>query len=347
MLAAVLTRPGLIEVVERPEPRDPGVGEALVAVHRVGICGTDLHAYTGRQNFFGYPRVLGHELAVEVLALGEQVEQVEQVDQVRVGDRCAVLPYLSCGGCPACRSGRRNCCDRIEVLGVTVDGGLCERLVLPAAQLYCRPGLSLDQLVLVETLGVGWHAVQRARPQATDTVLVLGAGPIGLAVAQCVQDRVAQVLVGDVSAERVAFAAGLGLATVQVDDELPRQVADRHGGGLPTLVFDASGSRASMEHSFELVSTGGTLVLVGHTNGPLTFHNPGVHARELDLRASRNATSGDWVEVLDAVDRRSLDAVPWINHRSSLRSVERDLPELAAAPGRVVKSVVEISEAVG
>jgi 2-desacetyl-2-hydroxyethyl bacteriochlorophyllide A dehydrogenase len=341
MQAAVLERPGSMLLVERDEPADPGPGEVLVAVRRVGICGTDHHAYRGMQNFFAYPRVLGHELAVEVLTVGDNVTKI------RPGDLCAVLPYISCGTCRPCRSGRANCCERINVLGVTQDGGLRERMVVPATQLFTDPALTLDQLVLVETLGVGWHAVARARPEPDDSVLVLGAGPIGLAVALAARSRVERLLVGDVSAERVAFAEACGLDAVQVDGELEAQVLDRNDGALPSLVFDATGSRASMQAAFGLTGSCGTLVFVGHTTGSLTFANPPFHARELDVRASRNATIGDWTEVITATTHGTLDAHRWINHRTTLAGIVAQLPGLAADPGWVVKTVVEVGEGVG
>ena len=313
MQAAVLERPGSMLLVERDEPADPGPGEVLVAVRRVGICGTDHHAYRGMQNFFAYPRVLGHELAVEVLTVGASVTKI------RPGDLCAVLPYISCGTCRPCRSGRANCCERINVLGVTQDGGLRERMVVPATHLFTDPALTLDQLVLVETLGVGWHAVARARPEPDDSVLVLGAGPIGLAVALAARCRVERLLVGDVSAERVAFAEACGLDAVQVDGQLEAQVLDRNDGALPSLVFDATGSRASMEAAFGLTGSCGTLVFVGHTTGSLTFDEPSV-PRPRARRAwhRRNATTGDWTEVITAATHGTLDALGWINHRTTL-----------------------------
>ena len=336
MRAVVLTGPGRLDPVEHPEPPAPGPGEVLVDVRRVGICGTDYHAYGGSQSFIAYPCVLGHELAVEVREVGPGVAGL------RVGETCAVLPYVSCGACRPCRRGRTNCCEHLEVIGVTRPGGLRERLLLPAAQLFPGPGLTLDQLVLVETLGIGWHAVARSRPEPSDGVLVLGAGPIGLAVAQAARGRAERVLVADVAPERVAFAVAAGLDAVVVDDGFEDCVRERDGGALPSQVFDASGSPASMETAFGLVGAGGTLVLVGHTRGSLTFANPGFHARELDLRASRNATPADWAQVLAAVGAGGLDATGWINHRTTLDAVVDDLPRLAADPGQVVKAVVEL-----
>ena len=348
MQAAVLREPGRLESSELPEPPVPGPGEALVAVRRVGICGTDFHAYSGQQNFFAYPRVLGHELAVEVLALGPILNGSTEASGVTVGAECAVMPYLSCGQCRPCRWGLTNCCERIEVLGVTVDGGLRERMLLPTSALHARPGLSLDQLALVETLGIGMHAVERARPRSSDTALVVGTGPIGLAVAQCLAGRVAAVVVTDRSDDRLAFARRtLGVASALDGADLVRAVADEFGGELPTLVFDATGSRASMERSFGLVGAGGRLILVGHTIGVLEFDNPLFHRRELEVLASRNALRTDWATVLDLVSNGTLDPVPWISHRPTLDSVVVDLPSLVGDGQLLVKAIVDIGPARG
>jgi threonine dehydrogenase-like Zn-dependent dehydrogenase len=231
---------------------------------------------------------------------------------------------------------------RIEVLGVTRPGGLRERMVLPVALLFSGAGLTLDQLVLIETLGIGWHAVDRGRPGPEDDVLVLGAGPIGLAVAEAARSRTARVLVADVSEARVAFAAARGHESLSVTADLLAEVRNRLDGELPSLVVDASGNRASMEGAFDLVGPAGALVLVGHTTGVLTFSNPGFHAREVEVRASRNATPADWQQVISGVQDGSLDALPWVNHRTTLEAIADDLAELASSPGDVVKAVVEI-----
>jgi threonine dehydrogenase-like Zn-dependent dehydrogenase len=298
--------------------------------------------------------VLGHELAVEVLALGEGGPDAEREgwsvsDGLSVGALCAVRPYLSCGRCPPCRRERPNCCNAIEVLGVTVDGGLCERMVLPRASLHTRPGLSVDQLALAETLGIGMHAVERARPEPTDSALIIGMGPIGLAIAQCLRDRVGSLVVTDHSPDRLRFAAAsLKVDIVKADSELRSRLLEHGNGELPTLVLDATGSAASMEHAFALTGAGGTLVLVGHTKGRLRFDNPAFHQKELDLRASRNAVAEEWSSVLDLMSNATLDPIAWITHRPTLSSVADDLPRLAREDDRtLVKALVDIDGVVG
>jgi threonine dehydrogenase-like Zn-dependent dehydrogenase len=338
MLSVVLVAPGQLELLERPEPPAPERGEALVAVRRVGICGTDHHAYAGQQNFIRYPCVLGHELAVEVLALGSDVEHVQ------IGELCAVLPYVACDSCESCRRGRTNTCERLQVLGVTREGGLQERMVVPAPLLFPGDGLQLDQLALVETLGIGWHAMRRARPEAGDRALVLGAGPIGLAVAQALSEFTDQVVIADLAASRREFASSQGLTAVPVGPGPDERMPELFDGQLPSLVFDATGHEASMESALGYAGPGGRVVFVGHTRGRISIDNPTFHARELDVMGSRNATPDDWHDVMKRVRAGQLDALAWINHRASLRSIVEDLPSLVDTTGVVVKTVVEVGD---
>jgi 2-desacetyl-2-hydroxyethyl bacteriochlorophyllide A dehydrogenase len=311
MRTIVLDQPRQLSVVDRPVPRAPGPGEALVRVHRIGICGTDLHAYQGIQPFFTYPRVLGHELGVEV------VEVAGGAEEIRAGDRCAVEPYLSCGTCVACCSGKTNCCVRLEVLGVHADGGMCELITLPVRALHRSDTLSLDQLALVEPLSVGAHAVARAGIEADECVLVIGAGPIGLSVIQFASLAGAKVLVMDVNRDRLEFAR----ERIQVDGviehgeggiELVRALTD---GDMPAVVIDATGNQRSMTAAFDLPAHGGRLVFVGLFQGDVTFHDPAAHRRELTLLCSRNATAADFRRVIGLLESGRVAISQWISHR--------------------------------
>ena len=148
MRGVVLEKPGSFALIETAQPAGPAPDEALVRVHRVGICGTDLHAYRGRQPFFSYPRILGHELGIEIVEIGANEAGLQ------VGDRCAVEPYLNCGRCIACRRGKTNCCVDLKVLGVHTDGGMRETINVPVSKLHRSRTLTFEQLALVETLGI-------------------------------------------------------------------------------------------------------------------------------------------------------------------------------------------------
>lgn len=307
-------------------PPEPRTGSVVVRTHRIGVCGTDLHAFAGRQPFFTYPRVLGHELGVEVLEVpaGET--------RVRPGDHCAVEPYLACGGCHACRAGRTNCCETLQVLGVHTDGGMCGLISVPIEKLFPSQVLSFDQLALVETLGIGAHAVARSGLRPGESVLIVGAGPIGLSVVQFALVAGGRVRVLDVSAERREFAARFGVETLAEPD-----------GELADVVFDATGNPKAMEASFERVAHGGRLVFVGLVLGRVSFDDPLFHRREMTAFASRNSC-GQFPRIIRMIEEGRIDTAPWITHRLPLSEVPARFPELPGRPG-LVKAMIEVSDA--
>jgi 2-desacetyl-2-hydroxyethyl bacteriochlorophyllide A dehydrogenase len=343
MKTIVLTEPGRFHLAETPEPPAPGPGEARVRVHRVGICGTDLHAYRGRQPFFTYPRILGHELGVEVVEVGDSEGRAPGAAGIRAGDHCAVEPYLNCGSCIACRRGKTNCCVELKVLGVHTDGGMREFITVPTSKLHHSETLSWEQLALVETLGIGAHAVGRAGLEAGEFVLVVGAGPIGLSVVQFAQLMEARVIVLDVNEGRLEFCRRqLGvkhalLAGTKVVEELQSLT----GGDLPTAVFDATGSPESMARSFQYVAHGGRLVLVGLCQADIAFSDPEFHRRELTLLATRNSTRTEFERILRLLEEDRIDTTPWITHRAVCDSVPGIFSGWLDPTSGVVKAMVE------
>ncbi len=339
MLTIVLDQPGSLRVTETPEPLAPGYGEALVRVSRVGICGTDLHAYRGRRPFFSYPRVLGHELGVEIVSLGPGTDATGLAE----GDYCAVEPYLNCGQCLACRRGRTNCCESMRVLGVHVDGGMREWISVPAHKLHKSTTLPLDQLATVEMLCIGAHAVSRGAPEAGEQVLVIGAGPIGLATAQFALLAGADVTMLEISAKRRAFVQDhLSVAhLLDGQGDAADQVRAALGGQLPSLVFDATGNPASMNQAFRLVANSGKLVFVGLVQADLTFNDPEFHRHEMTLFASRNARAEDFRTVLAALESRRFDVAPWITHHAAPSTFVADFPTWLEPERGVVKAMLE------
>jgi 2-desacetyl-2-hydroxyethyl bacteriochlorophyllide A dehydrogenase len=339
MRTVVLDRPGELRLIDTHPPAPPGPDGALVRVQRVGVCGTDVHAWRGEQPFFTYPRILGHELAVEIVALGGDVNGLE------IGDRCAVEPYLNCGTCRPCRIGRPNCCEHLQVLGVHRDGGMRELFEVPARKLHPAANLSDDALALVETLSIGAHAVRRAQVQPQDDVLVLGAGPIGLGVATFAAAEAGRVYVADVNANRLAFCRAhirdvgvLDLSGRAVDVSIREQL----DGRLPSVVFDATGNADSMRRAFSLIANGGTLVFVGLVLGDLSFADPDFHRRETTLLASRNALPEDFHTVIGALAAGRVDVASWISHRTSLGDAVHVFPEWTRPEAGVVKGIIVV-----
>jgi 2-desacetyl-2-hydroxyethyl bacteriochlorophyllide A dehydrogenase len=339
MKTIVLDKPGQFSQTDTPAPSPPGAGEALVRVNRIGICGTDLHAFRGKQPFFSYPRILGHELGVTVEAVGEGVTGVE------VGDRCAVEPSVACGQCVACRNGKRNCCVKLRVMGVHVDGGMRERIVVPAENLHPSETLSLEQLALVETLAIGAHAVNRAAPKERETCAIIGAGPIGLSLIPFLHLAGVKPVVIDVNNRRLEFCKqqfGVDHAINASHEDAAALTYQATLGDPPTLVFDATGNPDSMHKAFHLVAHGGRLVFVGLFQGDVTFHDPDFHRKEMTLLASRNSISDDFRAIIARMERGEIDTRPWITHRASFDDMIARFPDWLKPETGVIKAMVEL-----
>ncbi len=336
MLQVVLHEPGKLATRE-VEPPQPGEGEALVRIRRIGVCGTDLHAFRGRQPFFSYPRVLGHELAGEVAEVGAGVPDLAP------GDRVAIEPYIACGGCRPCRGGRYNCCAHLEVLGVHRDGGMQEWLTVPARLLHRSTRLTLEQLALIETLGIGYHAVERSAVQGGEWAVVIGTGPIGLAAIQFAALAGARVIAVDMNRDRLEFSRRLGVEhTVDAQADPVAEVEAITGSELAHVVFDATGSLHAMSSAIRFAGPGGRVVMVGLAQGSFTVDDPLFHRRELSLHASRNSM-GAFPALIGLMEAGRVDTAPWITHHLELARLPEQFPELYAPDAGVVKAMISVA----
>lgn len=308
MRALTLTGAGTFAWTSLPEAAVPGAGEALVAIRAIGICGTDFSGYLGKMPFIEFPRILGHELGVEVLAIGENVTHLNP------GDRCSVEPYLNCGTCHACKRGNTNCCETLQVLGVHCDGGMRERMILPAHKLHPSNTLSFEQLALVETLAIGCHAVNRAQVTTADDVLIIGSGPIGLTVLEFARATGAPITILELNAARRDFVQQ-HYPGVTVVASLPDAPAFQ-------IIFDATGNPGSMATTLRYARFTGRIIYVGITKDPVLLDDPLFHRRELTLLASRNAVASDFPRILAMIQSGQIDTRPWISHRCKFE----DLP---------------------
>jgi alcohol dehydrogenase len=329
MKALQLEKPETWKRLDIPEPSAPAAGEALVRVERVGICGTDFGGYLGKMPFFSYPRIPGHELGVEVLAVGAGVANVKP------GDRCSVEPYLNCQQCYSCRRGFTNCCEHHQTLGVMCDGGLTERILLPARKLHLANSLTAEQCALVETLAIGCHAVDRS------------AGPIGLSALEFVKLAGARTIVMDISESRLAFVREkMGIPDtirVQGDESDAKSLAELTSGQLADVVIDATGSHKSMVRALEFAAFAGRVVYVGITQQNLEFpHAPIMHRRELTLLASRNALSRDFARIIGLIEAGQINTTPWITHHAKFDTVPDIFPTWLKPESGVIKAVVEM-----
>jgi 2-desacetyl-2-hydroxyethyl bacteriochlorophyllide A dehydrogenase len=336
MAAVICSEPGKLVAAQMPVPGFVD-GEVLLQVRRVGICGTDYHIFEGKHPFLRYPRVMGHELAAEVIA-------APAGSGFSTGEHVAINPYRSCGTCVACRAGKPNCCVRVSVLGVHEDGGMREFISLPAKQIVKSRGLSLDGCAAVEFLAIGAHAVRRAGSLEGARALIVGAGPIGLGAALFARLAGAEITLVDRDAERLALVASIVgahatiVATEGVADEI---MAATSGDGFE-VVLDATGNPRSMEAAFGFAGHGGRYVLVGVVTDRLSFSDAEFHKRELTLFASRNALNSDFDTVIKALLEGRVDLGRVITNRSSLAGIITDLPNWTTAKAGLIKAVVEL-----
>jgi 2-desacetyl-2-hydroxyethyl bacteriochlorophyllide A dehydrogenase len=342
MQAIQFEKPHLCKIVDVAEPAPPREGEVLVRVHNVGVCGTDISGFLGKMPFFSYPRIPGHELGVEVMARGTGVTNVKP------GDRCSVEPYLNCQKCSACKRGYTNCCENNQTLGVHCDGGLQPYYVLPARKLHPSQKLTFEQLALVETLAIGCHAINRAEPTAEESLLVIGAGPIGLSVIEFARLSGAHTIVMDVNAQRLEFCRKeMGITKTLIakgdssDEETLKTLT--HDGSWPAVVIDATGSNKSMSNALNFCAFAGRVVYVGITQAELTFsHAPVMHRRELTLMASRNALPGDFTRIIQLIEEGRLNTKPWITHRSAFQALPEAFASYTKPETGVIKAMVQM-----
>lgn len=328
--------------MELREDRDPqaGAGEVVIDVEMVGLCGSDLHFYLGDYPYVNYPRTQGHEFVGVVRSLGEGVTDLA-IDQ-----RVAVEPIIPCGSCFPCRNGHRNCCTRMKTIGVQVDGGLCERIALPAANLHPTGDLPPAIAVLSEPLSIAEHAVRRARLRSRDQVVVFGAGPVGLAILVVAAQQGARVLVADPLTTRLDLAVVLGAEQV-VDARdaagVETAIAAWTGEEGPACIFEAAGSPAVLEQAVRAVAASGTIVVVGLSTQPAAIPLIAFTRKELNILGSRN-NLGVFADAVETVRRQAPGIGALVTHRFPLERAGEALELLAEHPEAAEKVVVTVGQ---
>jgi threonine dehydrogenase-like Zn-dependent dehydrogenase len=338
MRALAIESPGAARIVERPEPV-PARGEVLLRVARVGLCGTDLSSFLGKNPLVSYPRVIGHEVAGVIEQVGEGVVGWS------AGTKVAVNPYKNCGSCPACAAGRPNACRNNQTLGVQREGALAERVVVAADRLHTSSSLTLDHLALVEPFSVGMHAVARARVTADDTVLVIGCGGVGTGALAGAIGRGARVIAFDTAAGKREQAIRLG-ATDAVDaaaaDALAQVLSLTSGDG-PSVVIEAVGSPATYRFAIEVVAACGRIACLGWVKGDVAIEARHLVAKEVDLFGSRNSLR-EFDEVIALFESRRIDPREVVTEWLSMEEVPDAFMRWAAEPGAVGKLLVSVAD---
>ena len=335
MKSLVCITPGVLNYAISALPQ-PAKEMAIIKIKRIGICGTDLHAFEGTQPFFDYPRILGHELSGELISF-------DDAPGFSIGEAVTFIPYFNCGTCIACRNGLPNCCVHLNVCGVHSDGGMVEYLSVPSYALVHGNGLSFDELALVEPLAIGAHGVCRAAITAGEFVLVIGAGPIGLGTMEFARIAGGKVIALDVNERRLTFCKErLKVAhTVNaLDADVNEQLANITNGDMPTIVIDATGNLNAVNNAFQYMAHGGRYVLIGLQKGDISFSHPGFHKREGTLMSSRNATRHDFEHVIACIKNKLVDPTTYITHRVTFDQVKENFDSWLNPTNGVIKAMV-------
>jgi 2-desacetyl-2-hydroxyethyl bacteriochlorophyllide A dehydrogenase len=337
MRTLVCTKPGEFNYgeVEMPTLQK---GHAIIKIKRIGICGTDLHAFEGTQPFFEYPRILGHELAGELIDFDDAEGFVK-------GEVVSFIPYFNCDNCIACKNDLPNCCVAIKVCGVHIDGGFAEYLQVPSYALLHGQGLSFDELALVEPLAIGAHAVRRAAIKKNEFVLVVGAGPIGLGITAFASIAGAKVIVMDVNENRLDFCKEkLKVKHVinPLKEDVMQMLKEITNADMPTVVIDATGNQQAIINAFQYLAHGGRYVLVGLQKGEINFSHPEFHKREATLMSSRNATRQDFEHVVASMKLGLVNPENFITHRVQFDEVKDNFESWLNPATKVIKAMVEM-----
>ena len=337
MEALICLQPGAFEYRDiAPPVLQPG--HAIIQIKRIGICGTDLHAYEGTQPYFNYPRILGHELAADLI-------EADGANGFIPGEAVTIIPYFNCGICIACRNGKPNCCNDIKVCGVHIDGGMVTYLSVPSYSLVKSNGLSYDELALIEPLAIGAHGIRRANVKKDEFVLVIGAGPIGLGTMEFARIAGATIIALDINDKRLQFCKDkLKVAYIinaSTEDALARIKAITNND-MPTVVIDATGSQKAINNALQYLAHGGRFVLIGLQKETIIFSHPEFHKREATLMSSRNATREDFEHVIDSMKKGLIDPTTYITHRVKFNGLKDVFKTWLDPATGVIKAMVEM-----
>lgn len=338
MKALFIESPGRVTVGEVEKP-SPVPGEVLLRVRMVGLCGSDVNSFRGKNPMVSFPRIPGHEIAATIEAAGEGVPL-----EFRPGMDVTLSPYTACGDCPSCRRGRPNACRSNQTLGVQRNGALTEFITAPWTKLIPAPELSLRELCLVEPLTVGFHAARRGEVVRGDVVAVIGAGTVGLgAVASCAH-RGACVIAVDIDDVKLGLARKAGASeTVNAKSEPVVEALQRlTSGDGPDVVIEAVGSPDTFRAAVEAVAFTGRVVYIGYAKEPVSYETRLFVQKELDIRGSRNAIVDDFKEVVEVLTRGAFPVEETITCVVPLEQTGDVLTEWSANPGAFSKILVTV-----
>jgi len=338
MRALYIRKPLEAEVGEL-DPPSSAEGHVLLRVRYVGMCGSDLSSYRGKNPLVSYPRIPGHEIAATIESVSTGVPE-----RFQPGQSVTLSPYSSCGVCASCLRQRPNACRNNQTLGVQRDGALTEYISVPFEKLIIAGGLQLRDLSLVEPLTVGYHAVRRGRVQPPDRVLVLGCGAVGLGAIAAAAFHGATVIAVDVDDRKLALAqrAGAQLGINSKSQNLNERLQSLTGGLGPDVVIEAIGTPETFRLAVELVAFTGRVVYIGYAKDEVQYDSRLFVQKELDILGSRNALPEDFEGVIKMLNETTFPLEEMISKVVSLDNAPQALQDWYAAPATISKILVEI-----
>lgn len=333
MKAVYMEKPWNIEIsdVQMPKPKE---GEALLRVKSAGICGSDIGAFRGTNGLVSYPRIIGHEIAGEVISIPENNK-----NGIKPGDRVIVDPYLYCGHCYPCSIGRTNCCVDLKVLGVHVDGGMAEYFCHPADMLLKVPDdMPWDIIPLAEPLTIALHGIHRLNLKAGEHIAINGAGPIGLLAAMVALHYGAEPIMIDLVKERLDFAKSLGVRhTINLrEEDLVEKVREYTNGRMAECVMEASGANSAIRATLDIVSHAGRIALTGWPKQETPIPTDMITRKEVDVRGARTS-AGEFPEAIDLIYHQKVDARRILTKVISIDEAPETIRDIEKNPGNYMK----------
>ena len=331
-----LAEPWQVDCVDLPMPV-PGPGEALIRLRAAGICGSDIGAFRGTNGLVSYPRVIGHELAGEIVSIPE-----DNPRGLKVGDRVVCDPYLYCGHCYPCSIGRTNCCNDLHVLGVHVDGGMAEYFCHPADMLVPVPeGMTWVQAAMAEPLTISLHGIHRGGLKAGEYCAVIGAGPIGLVAAMVAQAYGAHAILLDLVQERLDFAKTLGIEYTinSAKEDANARIHEITGGEGAQQVMECSGANPAIRGALDYVSHAGRITLTGWPHKETSLPTDMITRKEIDIRGARTSAR-EFEEALDLILTRRVDMMKILTRTITLAEAPATIRDIEKNPGDYMKVVV-------
>lgn len=333
-----VNKPGELVIADKPMPEIKEPGEVIVRIKAAGICGSDVHIFHGKNPFATYPRILGHEAAGEVFQVGAGVTNV------KVGDHVAIDNVFSCGKCYACRIGRHNVCSSVKVLGVHIDGVFSEYVNVPADHLYVLPvDIPWKLAATLEPYAIAAEAVDRGQVASGDSVLICGAGPIGLVILQACKSLGAKVLIMDVVDSRLEKAKSMGadVAVNTKNQDLVRAVMEFTGDEGVNVAMEATGVIPILEMIIaKLMSPAGRVVVLGFPVEPAKISPADIMKRELDIKGSR-LNNKKFGQVVQWFANKKIDPKGLVSHVLHYTEIEKGMELFANHPEEVCKIILK------